>query len=136
MARILTMHSRVTRFAALVLIGFAAVAHAAETPVISLAMRYTDARDRMIQTDFRPFRVIRPDSDLFKNNFATREDIGRQFPEAAKCAPKEASPCYFQFVRGPNEIVEITTVGAHADALIVRYVRVVTLKEANDLYGG
>jgi len=88
----------------------------------------------MIDAGYQPFRVIPPDSELFKKNFASREDIAGKFPEAAKCLPKGKSPCYFLFIRGPTEIVVITTVGAHAETLIVRKVHVMTLDEANSLY--
>jgi hypothetical protein len=135
MARIVTMLHRVARYVPLIVIALAAGAEAQTTPVISLAMHYTHARDRMIEAGYQPFRVILPDSDLFKKNFAGREDIARKFPEAAKCQPKGKSPCYFLFVRGPNEIVAITTVGAHAETLIVRKVHVVTPAEAESLYG-
>jgi len=134
MARIPVMLHRITRYIPLVLIGLTNGAQAARTPVISLAMHYTHARDRMIDAGYQPFRVIPPDSDLFKKNFASREDIARRFPEAAKCQPKGKSPCYFLFARSPNEIVAITTVGAHAETLIVRKVRVATLAEAESLY--
>jgi hypothetical protein len=122
------------RYIPLILIGLAAKAEAQTTPVVSLAMHYTHARDRMFEAGYRPFRVIPPDSDLFKKNFAGREDIGGKFPEAAKCQAKGKSPCYFLFARGPNEIVAITTVGAHAETLIVRKVRVATQAEAESLY--
>jgi hypothetical protein len=122
------------RYLPLILIGLAASAEAQTTPVISLAMHYSHARDRMIEAGYRPFRVIPPDGDLFKRNFAAREDIARKFPEAAKCQPKGKSPCYFLFARGPNEIVAITTVGAHAETLIVRKVHVATMHEAESLY--
>jgi hypothetical protein len=130
MARILDM----LRCLPLILIGLAAGAEAQTTPVISLAMHYTHARDRMIEAGYRPFRVIPPESDLFKRNFAARDDIARKFPEAVKCQPKGKSPCYFLFTRGPNEIVAITTVGAHAETLIVRKVHVATMQEAESLY--
>lgn len=126
------MSNRMIRLTAL-LLPLAAGAQAADTPVISLAMHYAQARARMIVAGFRPFRVIPQDSDLFKKNFAFREDIGRRFPEAAKCEPKEAS-CYFLFVRGANEIVAITTMGARAESLVVRKVHVVTAQEADGLY--
>jgi hypothetical protein len=122
------------RYIPLILIVLAAGAQAQTTPVISLAMHYTHARDRMFEAGYRSFRVIPPDSDLFKKNFAGREDIAGKFPEAAKCQPKGKSPCYFLFVRGPNEIVAITTVGAHAETLIVRKVHVATAQEAESLY--
>jgi hypothetical protein len=128
------MLHRTSRFAALILITLAPSARAAETPVISLAMHYTHARDRMFDAGYRPFRVIPPDSDLFKKNFAGHEDIAGKFPEAAKCQAKGKSPCYFLFTRGPNEIVAITTVGAHAETLIVRKVHVATMQEAESLY--
>jgi hypothetical protein len=136
MARIPTMLYRAIRYIPLILIGLTASAQAQTTPVVSLAMHYTNARDRMLDAGYRSFRVIPPDSDLFKMNFASREDIARIFPEAARCEPKGKSPCYFLFARGPNEIVAITTVGAHAETLIVRKVRVVTMAEAESLYGG
>jgi hypothetical protein len=129
------MLHRISRFAALILIALAPSARAAETPVISLAMHYTHARERMFDAGYQPFRVIPPDSDLFKKNFAGREDIARKFPEAAKCQAKGKSPCYFLFARGPSEIVAITTVGAHAETLIVRKVHVATVQEAESLYG-
>lgn len=122
------------RYIPLILLGLAANALAAEKPVISLTMRYADARVRMFQTGFRPFQVISPDSDLFGRNFASREDIGRQFPEAAKCEPKNGAPCYFLFARGSDEIVAITTMGAHPDSLLVRKVSVVPLQDADSLY--
>jgi hypothetical protein len=71
----------------------------------------------MLEAGRQPFRVIPPDSNLFKKNFASREDIAGRFPEAAKCQPNGKSPCYFLFARGPN----------------VRKVRVMTLDEANGL---
>ena len=117
-----------------VLLAFATGAQAAEKPVISFAMPYPDARARMFQTGFRPYRPIPPDSDLFKKNFAGREDIGRRYPEAAKCEPKDKSACFFLFIRAPNEIVAITTSGAKADALIVWQVHVATRQEADALY--
>jgi len=123
------------RYLPLILTGLAAGAQAQTTPVISLAMHYTHARDRMFEAGYQPFRVIPPDSDLFKKNFAGREDIARTFPEAAKCQPKGKSPCYLLFARAPNEIVAITTVGAHAETLIVRKVHVATPAEAERLYG-
>jgi hypothetical protein len=129
------MPYRAARYIPLILIGLTASAEAQTAPVISLAMHYTHARDRMMQAGYQPFRVIPPDSDLFKKNFASREDIADKFPEAAKCLPKGKSPCYFLFVRGPTEIVAITTVGAHAETLIVRKVHVVTPQAANSFYG-
>ena len=126
---------RAIRYTALILLGISAAAEAQPTtPVISLAMHYTNARARMIQAGFQAFRVISPDSDQFKRNFAGREDIARRFPEAAKCQAKGKSPCYFLFVRGPNEIVAITTVGARAETLIVRKVHVATVADAEKLY--
>jgi hypothetical protein len=124
------------RYIPLILLGGLATGAEAQptTPVISLAMHYTNARARMIEAGFTPFRVIQQDSDLFKRNFAGREDIARKFPEAAKCQPQGKSPCYFLFARGPNEIVAITTVGAHAETLIVRKVHVATAQEAERLY--
>jgi hypothetical protein len=122
------------RYIPLILIGLTVSAEAQTTPVISLAMHYTHARDRMLEAGYQPFRVIPPDSGLFKKNFASREDIAHNFPEAARCEPKGKSPCYFLFARGANEIVAITTVGAHAETLIVRKVRVATLAEAERLY--
>src|SRR5437762_2310504 len=109
------MTSRIARCVPLFLIGFAASAQAAEKPVISLAMHYKDARYRMIETGFRPFRIIPPDSVAYKRNFAFRADIPMQFPEAVECAPTGQSPCNFLFVRASNEIVEITTTGEHPD---------------------
>jgi hypothetical protein len=129
------MLHRPARYIPLILIGLTASAEAQTIPIISLAMHYTHARDRMLESGYQPFRIIPPDSDLFKKNFSSREDIARKFPEAAKCQPKGKSPCYFLFARGPNEIVAITTVGAHAETLIVRKVRVATLAEAESLYG-
>jgi hypothetical protein len=105
------------------------------TPVISLAMHYSVARARLFEAGFQPYRVIPPDSDLFRKNFAGREEIARKYPEAAKCQPKDRSPCYFLFVRGQNEIVAITTMGAHPDSLHVRKVHVATAQEAEKLYG-
>jgi hypothetical protein len=128
------MLHRISRFVPLILIALAPGTRAAETPVISLAMHYTHARDRMFEAGYRPFRVIPPDGDLLEKNFAGREDIAGKFPEAAKCLPKGKSPCYFLFARGPNEIVAITTVGAHAETLIVRKVHVATVHEAEALY--
>jgi hypothetical protein len=128
------MIHRAARYVPLILLALANGAQAAKTPVISLAMHYTHARDRMIEAGYQPFRVIPPDSDLFKKNFASREDIASKFPEAAKCQPKGKSPCYFLFAHGPTEIVVITTVGAHAETLIVRKVHVLTLQEANSFY--
>jgi hypothetical protein len=122
------------RYIPLMLIGLTVSAEAQTTPVISLAMHYTHARDRMLEAGYYPFRVIQPDSELFEKNFASREDIARKFPEAARCEPKGKSPCYFLFARGPNDIVAITTVGAHAETLIVRKVHRVTSEEANRLY--
>ena len=122
------------RYLPLIPIGFAAGAQGQTTPVISLAMHYTNARARMIEAGFAPFRAIPAGSDLFKQNFAGREDIARKFPEVAKCEPKGKSPCYFLFARGPTEIVAITTVGAHAETLIVRKVQVATPAEAEMLY--
>jgi hypothetical protein len=129
------MLHRTARYIPLILIGLTVSAEARTTPVISLAMHYTNARDRMLEAGYQPFRVIPPDSALFKKNFAGREDIAHKFPEAAKCQPKGKSPCYFLFARGPNEIVAITTVGAHAETLIVRKVYIATLAEAESLYG-
>ena len=128
------MLHRAVRYAPLIVLGLIAGAHAQPPvkPVISLAMHYTNARARMIAAGFTAYRVIPPDSDLFKRNFTGREDIARKFPEAAKCQLK--SPCYFLFVRGPNEIVAITTVGVQAEALIVRKVHVATAAEAESLY--
>jgi hypothetical protein len=117
---------------ALFLLGSAA--QAAEKPVISFAMPYPDARARMFQTGFRPYRPIPPDIALFKKNFAGREDIGRRYPEAAKCEPKDKSACFFLFVRAPEEIVAITTSGAKADGLMVWHVGVATAQEADALY--
>ncbi len=128
------MLNRTARYIPLILIGLTAGAEAQTTPVISMAMHYTHAPDRLLEAGYQPFRIIPPDSDLFKKNFVSREDIARKFPEAAKCQPKGKSPCYFLFARGPNEIVAITTVGAHAETLIVRRVHVATLQEANSLY--
>ena len=123
------------RYIPLILIGLASGAEAqTTTPVISLAMHYTNARARMIQAGFVPYRVIEQGSDVFKRNFAGREDIAHQFPEAARCQPKGKSPCYFLFARGETEIVAITTVGAHAESLIVRKVHVATAAEAEALY--
>jgi hypothetical protein len=118
-----------------ILLGLAVSARAAEKPVISFAMPYTAARARMFETGFRAFRIIPPDSALFKKNFASRGDIGRNFPEAAKCDPTGKSPCFFLFTRAPDEIVAITTTGARADSLIVWQARVATPKEAESLYG-
>ena len=131
------MLHRAARCIPLILIGLAAGAEAQPPapmpkPVISLAMHYTNARAQMFAAGFTAYRVIPPDSDLFKRNFAGREDIARKFPEAAKCQPK--SPCYFLFVRGPNEIVAITTVGVQAETLIVLKVHVATAEEAEPLY--
>jgi hypothetical protein len=134
MARIVSMLHRIAHYIPLLLIGLATGAEAQTTPVISLTMHYSHARDRMIEAGYQPFRVIPPDSDLFKRNFAGREDIARKFPEAAKCQSKGKSACYFLFARGPNEIVAITTVGAHAETLIVRKVSVATPAEAEGLY--
>ena len=127
------------RYIPLILIGLAAGAQAqpptpAPTPVISLAMHYTSARARMIQAGFVPFRPVPADSEMFKRNFAGREAIARKFPEAAKCQSQGKSPCYFLFARGPDEIVAITTVGAHAETLIVRKVHVATAQEAERFY--
>jgi len=122
------------KFVPLILLALAASAQAAQKPVISFAMSYTDARARMVQTGFRPYRPIPPDSTLFRKNFAGREDIGRQFPEAAKCEPKDKSACFFLWVRAPNEIVAITTSGAKLNALIVWHVHVATAREAEALY--
>jgi hypothetical protein len=88
----------------------------------------------MLETGFLPYRPIPPDSALFKKNFAGREDIGRQFPEAAKCETKDKSACFFLWVRAPDEIVAITTSGAKLNALIVWHVRVATRREADALY--
>ena len=88
----------------------------------------------MFQTGFRPYRPIPPDSALFKKNFAGREDIGRTYPEAAKCEPKDKSACFFLFIRGQDEIVAITTSGSKLNALIVWHVRVATAREAEALY--
>jgi hypothetical protein len=129
------MLPQTARLVPLILIALAPIARGTETPVVSLAMHYTHARDRMIEAGYRPFRMIPPDSDLFKRNFAGREDIASKFPEAAKCQAKGKSPCYFLFARGPNEIVAITTVGAHPETLIVRKVHVATVQEAESLYG-
>jgi hypothetical protein len=126
------MFHRTIRLTALML-TLATAVQAADKPVISLTMHYAQARDRMIVAGFRPFRVIPQDSDLFRKNFAFREDIGRRFPEAARCEPKEAS-CYFLFVRGPAEIVAITTMGTHPEALVVRKVNGVTAQEAGEIY--
>jgi hypothetical protein len=129
------MLHRAIRFLPLILIGLITGAQTQPTtPIISLAMHYTQARARMIEAGFAPFRVIPPDSDLFKRNFAGREDIPRKFPEAAQCRPNGKSPCYFLFVRGPDEIVAITAVGAHPETLIVRKVHVATPAEAEALY--
>jgi hypothetical protein len=127
------MSNRMIRLVAL-LLSLAASAQGAEKPVISLMMHYADARDRMIGAGFRPFRIIPQNGDLFKMNFAFREDIGRRFPEAAKCEPNGRSPCYFLFARGPNEIVAITTMGVHPESLVVRRAQGVTAQEADDLY--
>ena len=127
------MSHRTIRLAAL-LLSLAAIAQGAEKPVISLAMPYTDARNRMIEAGFRPFRVIPQDSDLFKRNFASREDIGRRYPEAAKCELKGKSRCYFLFARGPNEIVAITAMGAGAESLIVWKAQGVTVEDAEGLF--
>jgi len=128
------MPYRAIRLAVPILIGLPAMAQAAETPVISLAMHYDHARERMIEAGYRPFRVIPPDSGLFKQNFPSREDIARRFPEAAKCEAKGKSPCYFLFTRGPGEIVAITTMGAHPESLLVRKVHAVSMQEADTLY--
>ncbi len=122
--------------AAPILVGFVCCVSWAQTqaPVISVGMHYQQAHDQMTITGFQPFYVIPPHSDDYKRNFAFREDVPKRFPEAVECAPTGRSPCMFLFRRGPNEIVEITTDGEHADALIVRYVRALTLKEANGLY--
>ena len=127
------MSHRTIRLTALLLI-LATGAHGAEKPVLSLTMRYTDARNRMIEAGFRPFRVIPQGSDLFKRNFASREDIGRHFPEAAKCELKGKSRCYFLFARGPNEVVAIMAMGASAESLIVWKAQGVTAQEADELY--
>jgi len=128
------MLRRAALYALPILLSLATSAGAAEKPVISFAMPYADARARMFQTGFRPFRPIPSDSALFKKNFAGREDIGRQFPEAAKCEPKDKSACFFLFIRTPDEIVAITTSGAKANALNVWHVRVATVQEAEALY--
>ena len=118
---------------ALILSALAPGAQAADKPVISFAMPYPDARARMLQTGFRPYRPIPTDSALFKKNFAGREDIARRYPEAAKCE-KNKSACFFLFVRAPDEIVAITTSGAKPDGLIVWHVRVANRREAEALY--
>jgi hypothetical protein len=125
---------RRARYIVPILLALTAGAEAAEKPVISLTMHYADARARMLQTGFRPYRPIPPDSDLFRKNFAGREEIGRRYPEAAKCEPENKSACFFLFVRAPDEIVAITTSGAKADGLIVWHVRVATRQEAEALY--
>jgi len=118
----------------LILLGLAASAGAAEKPVISLAMPYPDARTRMFETGFRPYRPIPPDSALFKKNFAGREDIARRYPEAAKCEPRDKSACFFLWVRTPDELVAITTSGVKLASLIVWHVRAATRQEAEALY--
>jgi hypothetical protein len=128
------MFRRAAHYVLPILIALGATAEAAEKPVISFAMPYTAARTRMFITGFRPFRPIPADSDLFKKNFAGREDIARRYPEAAKCEPKNKSACFFLFVRAPDEIVAITTSGATATSLIVWHVRVATVREAEALY--
>ncbi len=125
---------RLLRLLLPILLDFAVSAQAAEKPVISFAMPYAAARARMFEAGFRPFRVVRPDSALFKKNFASREDIGRSFPEAAQCDLRGKSPCFFLFTRAPDEIVAITTSGAHPSALIVWQVHVATPQEAERLY--
>jgi hypothetical protein len=112
----------------------AAGAEAAEKPVISFAMPYADARARMFQTGFRPYRPIPPDSALFRKNFLNRQDVPHRYPEAAECEPKDKSACFFLFIRGRDEIVAITTSGAKADGLIVWRVQVTTRHEAEALY--
>ena len=129
------MFYRAIRLAPLILLGLSIAAQAQPTtPVISLSMHYSVARARMFAAGFQPYRVIPPESDDYKRNFTFREDIARRFPEALECAPTGKSPCNFLFRRGTNEIVEITTVGAHAETLIVRKVHVVTTAEAEALY--
>ena len=128
------MQRRRDKLVLLILLALTASAQAAEKPVISFAMPYADARARMLQTGFRPYRPIPADSDLFRKNFAGREDIGRRYPEAAKCEPKNKSACFFLFVRAPEEIVAITTSGAKADGLMVWQVHVATRQEADALY--
>jgi len=128
------MLRRAALYALPILLSLATSAEAVEKPVISFAMPYADARARMFQTGFRPYRPIPSDSALFKKNFAGRKDIGRQFPEAAKCEPKDKSACFFLFIRTPDEIVAITTSGTKANALNVWHVRVATMQEAEALY--
>ena len=122
------------KFTLPVLLALAAVAQAAEKPVISFAMPYPDARARMFQTGFRPYRPIPPDSALFKKNFAGREDVGRTYPEAAKCDQKGKSACFFLFIRGQDEIVAITTSGGKLNSLIVWHAHVATARDAEALY--
>ena len=131
---VLMMLRRNALFLCLSLLDLAASAQAAEKPVISLAMHYTDARYRMIEAGFHPFQVVPPESAAYQRSFAYRFDIPKRFPEAVECAPTGQSPCNFLFVRGSDEIVEITTIGEHPEALLVRKVRVVSLAEAEALY--
>jgi hypothetical protein len=128
------MLRRATRYVPLIALSLAGKAEGADKPVISFAMPYAAARARMFETGFRAFRAIPPDSDLFKKNFAGRDDIGRQFPEAAKCEPKGKPACFFLWIRAPDEIVAITTSGAKANALTVWHVHVATTPEAEALY--
>ena len=118
----------------LVVFALGTSARAAEKPVISVAMKYADARYRMIEAGFRPFQVIPPESATYQRSFAYRFDIPKRFPEAVECAPTGQSPCNFLFVRGPDEIIEITTIGEHPETLLVRKVRVISLQDAKALY--
>ena len=121
MARIVSMLHRIAHYIPLLLIGLATGAEAQTTPVISLEMHYAHARDRMAEAGYRPFRVIPPDSDLFKRNFAGREDIARKFPEAAKCQSKGKSACYFLVVRRlPQRLDEIEHLAGDGKLKLVR----------------
>src|ERR1700744_725696 len=125
---------RTAKLATPIFLALVAGAQAEETPVISLAMHYSVARARLFEAGFQPYRVISQDSAVFRKNFASREDIALKYPEAAKCEPKGRSPCYFLFIRGGNEIVAVTTMGAHPESLLVRKVHVTTAQEADRLY--
>jgi len=128
------MLNRAAKLILPVLLLLAATAQAGDKPVISFAMPYPDARARMFQTGFRPYRPIPQDSTLFKRNFAGREDVGRTYPEAAICDPKGKSACFFLFIRGQDEIVAIATSGGKLNSLIVWHVHVVTAQDAEVLY--
>jgi len=127
---------RATRLVLPILLGLVDSAGGTETtkPVLSLAMHYTHAHDRMLEAGYHAFRVIPPDTEAYKQHFAFRDEIPRRFPEAVECAPTGKSPCNFLFIRGEDEIVEITTTGERPDTMRVRNIRALTPHQAESLY--